>query len=129
MAAIFNRGGYDTMRTCKRGRSDEAANEQFSVRRDASKRGGTDETGSAWHGQQVLDRLAEREKKKDSDPFLIDFGFSHPHDEHERKKPLERNLAEDPRFGEKRRELEALLHAEMKRLDDPYRLWDQPKSR
>ncbi len=80
MAAVFNRAGYDTMRTCKNGNSYEAANEQFTVRRDATKRGGTAETGSAWHGKQVMDYLNEREDTKDEDPFLIYFGFSHPHD-------------------------------------------------
>ncbi len=35
------------------------------------------------------------------------------------------NLANDPRHTAKRRELEALLQSEQKRLDDPYRLWDQ----
>jgi len=68
------------MRTCKRGHSYEAANERFEVRRDASKRGGTAETGSAWHAEQVLDYLDERETEQDEDPFLIYFGFSHPHD-------------------------------------------------
>ena len=77
---VFNRAGYDTMRTCKRGNSYEAANERFTVRRDATKRGGTAETGSEWHGQQVLDYLNERENAKDEDPFFIYFGFSHPHD-------------------------------------------------
>jgi arylsulfatase A-like enzyme len=37
----------------------------------------------------------------------------------------QRNLADDPRFADKRRELEALLAAEMRRLHDPDRLWDQ----
>lgn len=36
------------------------------------------------------------------------------------------NLADDQRFIGKRKELEALLLAEQIRLDDPYRLWDQP---
>ncbi|MEZ6136025.1 MAG: sulfatase-like hydrolase/transferase [Pirellulaceae bacterium] len=36
------------------------------------------------------------------------------------------NLANDPRYASKRKELEALLLAEQIRLDDPYRLWDQP---
>jgi choline-sulfatase len=80
MAAVFNRAGYDTMRTCKNGNSYEAANEKFTVRRDATKRGGTDESGSTWHGDQVMDYLNEREAAKDEDPFLIYFGFSHPHD-------------------------------------------------
>ncbi len=35
------------------------------------------------------------------------------------------NLAGDPRYAAKLAEMEALLLAEMKRLDDPYRLWDQ----
>jgi choline-sulfatase len=48
--------------------------------RDATKRGGTEEAGSGWHGKQVLDYLSERQARKDEDPFLIYFGFSHPHD-------------------------------------------------
>lgn len=80
MAAVFNRAGYDTMRTCKRGNSYEKANQQFTIRKDATKRGGTEETGSAWHGKQVLEYLESREASKDEDPFLIYFGFSHPHD-------------------------------------------------
>ncbi|MFT5496602.1 MAG: choline-sulfatase [Kiritimatiellia bacterium] len=80
MPAIFNRAGYDTMRTCKNGNSYNGANEKFTVRRDATKRGGTEETGSAWHGKQVLEYLEQRQATKDEDPFLIYFGFSHPHD-------------------------------------------------
>ncbi len=78
--AVFNRAGYATMRTCKMGNSYEAANRLFAVRRDATKRGGTAESGSAWHADQVLDYLNERERQQDSRPFLIHFGFSHPHD-------------------------------------------------
>jgi choline-sulfatase len=80
LAAVFNQAGYDTMRTCKRGNSYEAANKQFTVRKDATKRGGTAETGSAWHAEQVLSYLEERDSRDDTDPFLIYFGFSHPHD-------------------------------------------------
>ena len=80
MAAVFNRAGYDTMRTCKKGNSYEAANAKFTVRRDATKRGGTAESGSAWHAEQVLNYLGKREATKDKDPFLIYYGFSHPHD-------------------------------------------------
>jgi arylsulfatase A-like enzyme len=80
MPAVFNRAGYDTMRTCKMGNSYEAANKLFTIRKDATKRGGTDETGSAWHGEQVLAYLQNREATQDRDPFLIFFGFSHPHD-------------------------------------------------
>lgn len=80
MAAVFNDAGYDTMRTCKNGNSYEAANAKFAVRKDSTKRGGTAETGSAWHGEQVLNFLDDREATSDTDPFLIYFGFSHPHD-------------------------------------------------
>ncbi len=80
MAEVFNRAGYDTMRTCKRGNSYGAANLKFQVVHDATKRGGTAETGSAWHGERVLEYLEERSTTKDEDPFLIYFGFSHPHD-------------------------------------------------
>lgn len=80
MAAVFNRAGYDTMRTCKRGNSYEAANQKFTVRKDATRNGDDDETGSAWHAQQVLDYLSEREAKPSKKPFLIYFGFTHPHD-------------------------------------------------
>ena len=78
--ALFNRAGYATMRTCKQGKSYEAANKLFTVRHDATKRGGTAETGSAWHGDRVMDYLAQRETRKDTKPFLIYYGFSHPHD-------------------------------------------------
>jgi hypothetical protein len=36
------------------------------------------------------------------------------------------NLAADPRYAAKRAEMEALLLSEMRRLNDPWRLWDQP---
>lgn len=80
MPAVFNRAGYRTMRTCKRGNSYEAANKLFTIRRDATKRGGRPETGSAWHANQVLDYLREREESEEAEPFLIYLGFSHPHD-------------------------------------------------
>jgi arylsulfatase A-like enzyme len=80
LGAVFNRAGYDTMRTCKNGNSFKLANEQFSDVRDATKRGASDEDGSAWHAQQVLDYLGEREASGDEDPFFIYYGFSHPHD-------------------------------------------------
>jgi hypothetical protein len=40
-------------------------------------------------------------------------------------KPNQRNLANDPGHAAKLKEMEALLLSEMKRLGDPYRLWDQ----
>jgi arylsulfatase A-like enzyme len=41
-------------------------------------------------------------------------------------KPLQKNLADNPEHAQKRKVMENLLLAEMRRLDDPYRLWDQP---
>ena len=35
------------------------------------------------------------------------------------------NLADHPKYALKRKEMEALLLAEMKVLNDPFRLWDQ----
>lgn len=80
IGAVFNRAGYSTMRTCKVGNSYPAANKQFTVVHDASKRGGTAESGSAWHAQQVLNYLNDRQTTADTKPFFIYFGFSHPHD-------------------------------------------------
>jgi len=80
LPAVFNRAGYATMRTCKEGNSYEAANRLFAVRHDATKRGGTHESGSGWHGDRVLDYLRDRKNAGDSRPFFIYFGFSHPHD-------------------------------------------------
>lgn len=88
MAAVFNKAGYSTMRTCKRGNSYEGANGQFTVRHDATKRDGTAESGSEWHGDQVMNFLNDRESKKDAKPFLIYFGFSHPHDVRDGTPPL-----------------------------------------
>ena len=79
--AVFNRAGYATMRTCKMGNSYEAANKLFTVRHDATKRGGTAETGSEWHGDRAMDYLQERQKSAEQKPFLMYYGFSHPHDE------------------------------------------------
>jgi arylsulfatase A-like enzyme len=80
MPAVFNRAGYDTFRTCKNGNSFNEANALFTVRKDATRRGGADEGGSPWHAEQVLDFLDQRAASQDADPFLIYFGFSHPHD-------------------------------------------------
>jgi len=80
MAAVFNRAGYATMRTCKNGNSYEAANQLFTVRKDKGCRGNDEDSGSRWHAQQVLDYLDERAKSKEKKPFLIYYGFSHPHD-------------------------------------------------
>jgi hypothetical protein len=37
------------------------------------------------------------------------------------------NLAGDSKYAKKLAEMEALLLAEMRRLHDPWRLWDQPE--
>jgi len=80
MGAVFNRAGYKTMRTCKAGNSYPAANAQFTVLREATKRKASEEGGSAWHANQVLDYLSVRESANESDPFFVFFGLSHPHD-------------------------------------------------
>lgn len=80
LGPIFSRAGYATMRTCKQGNSYTAADKLFDVVHDATKRGGTAETGSAWHAERVLDYLGERKTKDDDRPFFIHLGFSHPHD-------------------------------------------------
>jgi choline-sulfatase len=80
IGAVFNRAGYKTMRTCKNGNSYKEANNMFTVVHDATKRGGTAESGSAWHAEQVLNYLGERELNGETEPFFIYFGFSHPHD-------------------------------------------------
>jgi len=41
-------------------------------------------------------------------------------------KPNQRNLADDPAYAEKRKEMEALLLEQMVKWGDPYRVWDQP---
>jgi arylsulfatase A-like enzyme len=46
--------------------------------------------------------------------------------EHGSKDPLKTNLAANPDYATKLAEMEALLLSEMRRLDDPYRLWNQP---
>jgi len=88
MGAVFNRAGYDTMRTCKKGNSYKGANEQFTVRHESTKRKAPDPEGSGWHAQQVLNYLNERGQANDQDPFMIYFGFSHPHDTRDGKPEL-----------------------------------------
>ncbi len=88
MAAIFNRAGYATMRTCKSGNSYQPANKKFTINKESVSRTGNDENGSAWHAEQVLDYLKDRETSKEEAPFLIYFGFSHPHDPRNGKEGL-----------------------------------------
>ncbi|MEO6244997.1 MAG: sulfatase-like hydrolase/transferase, partial [Opitutaceae bacterium] len=52
-----------------------------------------------------------------------------PHEflpQHRAAKPAQTNLASDPRHAAKLKEMEDLLLAEERRLNDPYRLWNQP---
>jgi len=44
-----------------------------------------------------------------------------------RPQPAAHNLANNPKYAAKLKEMEALLLQEMKRHNDPYRLWNQPK--
>ena len=88
LPAVMNDAGYVTVRTCKRGNSYDAANQLFTVSSAATKRGGTDETGSAWHADQLLHYLQQRQTTDDKKPFLIYFGFSHPHDTRDGKPAL-----------------------------------------
>ncbi len=88
LAAVFHRAGYATMRTCKEGNSYRAANRQFAVLHEATKRAGNDLDGSAWHAERVLEYLDLRESQRDERPFLIHFGFSHPHDTRDGKPDL-----------------------------------------
>ena len=97
-------------------------NELFTVRHDATKRGGTDETGSAWHAKRVLEYLADNPDEflqQHRDPKMVELTGAKP-------SAGQRDLAVDPRYANKLAEMEALLLAEMRRLDDPYRLWNQP---
>ena len=82
LPAVFNRAGYETFRTCKNGNSYSLANALFQIVKDKTARKAGEEDGSQWHGRQVLDYLnARATQKEDNKPFLIYFGFSHPHDE------------------------------------------------
>lgn len=87
LGAVFNQAGYDTMRTCKKGNSYQAANEQFGINRTKD---GRDPDGSRWHADQVLDFLKSRKTAAAKKPFLIYFGLSHPHDPRNGKPELVR---------------------------------------
>ena len=81
LPAVFNRAGYETFRTCKKGNSYSQANDLFQIVRDKTARKAGEEDGSQWHGRQLLDYLKQRTEQKTRKPFLAYFGFSHPHDE------------------------------------------------
>ena len=86
--AVFNRAGYATMRTCKLGNSYEAANKEFHSRARCDETRRRCKQRQRVAREQVLDYLAERETTKDARPFLIYFGFSHPHDTRDGKPEL-----------------------------------------
>ena len=79
LPALFNEGGYVTFRTCKKGNSFNLANNVFQMSKVATRRQGNKQNGSAWHGDQVIEFLNSRQRDNDQ-PFLVYFGFSHPHD-------------------------------------------------
>lgn len=81
LPAVFNRAGYETFRTCKKGNSYSQANDLFQIVHDKTARKAGEEDGSQWHGRQLLNYLDNRTKQKIKKPFLAYFGFSHPHDE------------------------------------------------
>ena len=81
MGAIFGRGGYETMRTSKKGNYCDYANEYFDITHEGrDKRRGNHENGTGWHTDRVIDYLTERETSKEEKPFLVYLGISHPHD-------------------------------------------------
>lgn len=88
LGAVFRRAGYATMHTSKIGNSYDAANRQFAVQKDATKRAGNDADGSAWHADRVLEFLDAQQADGDERPLLIHLGFSHPHDTRDGKPEL-----------------------------------------
>ena len=88
---IFNTGirtGFSplphaTYRTCKNGNSYATANNEFTIVNDATKRGNTNSNGSEWHGDRALEHIEHwrTDHRPTGKPFLMYFGFSHPHDE------------------------------------------------
>ena len=68
MPAVFNRSGYDTFRTCKKGNSYDLANNLFTTVMDKTSRGASEENGSQWHGQKVIEFLKSRKTKKTKKP-------------------------------------------------------------
>lgn len=80
MPAVFNRAGYDTFRTCKDQNSYMDANKLFKTQHDKTKRKGNAEEGSAWHGDRAIEFLDDHIKRGGDVPFLMFYGFSHPHD-------------------------------------------------
>ena len=88
LPAVFNRAGYLTFRTCKRGTSYENANKLFTYRYDKWCVYADDENGSKWHGDRAIEFLEMFGTEERDQPFLMYFGFSHPHDPRHGKSEL-----------------------------------------
>lgn len=90
MPAIFNHAGYETFRTCKQGNSYDEANQLFQVSKVQNRNKGYRELSdnSDWHGDRAIEYLESRETSGTEKPFLVYFGFTHPHDPRNGKQEL-----------------------------------------
>lgn len=86
--AVFNRAGYVTFRTCKSSTSYVNANKLFAYNYEKACVMADDENGSKWHGDRAMEFLEMRKLKEQKQPFLMYFGFSHPHDPRHEKEEL-----------------------------------------
>ena len=77
LAATFNDAGYDTFRVCKRGNSFAEANAMFDINIEERSRGAD---GPKLITDHVIEYLDARQAAADTDPFLIYYAFTHPHD-------------------------------------------------
>ncbi len=81
LPALFNNAGYDTFRTCKRNNSYGPANALFTTRFESICRGASDDKGSKWHADHVINYFnARAESTQEKKPFMVYLGFTHPHD-------------------------------------------------
>ena len=94
MAAIFNRAGYETMRTCKRGNSYQAANKQFTTVHDRTNRQADPKHGSPWHAERVLDYLQGRDPQLERAIAIIQAELL--------KRPPSPNFDDTPRYTKPR---------------------------
>ncbi|MEQ8838619.1 MAG: sulfatase-like hydrolase/transferase, partial [Lacipirellulaceae bacterium] len=90
MPVIFSRAGYETFRTCKQGNSYDEANRLFQVSKiqNPKKKYRKETTNSDWHGDRAVEYLESREAASTEKPFLMYFGFTHPHDPRNGKSEL-----------------------------------------
>ena len=84
MPAVFNNGGYDTIRSGKAGNVYAAANAQFTVSLfhdlDHNSYDPADKTASSLFVDDALNWISNRQATVKTNPMLIYLGFSHPHD-------------------------------------------------